>query len=343
MSDPRPYISSWTLRDRVRQHLAAGLYCCRPKRIAGLVPMCRMVLADAMTPAARRPKIPDWRNALSEPDGLAGICPDLDVDTLMSGYRNGFYQVSHAGPHKWWAPRNRMVLFLDQLRLEKNLKRKLRQGKYRITFDTAFDQVVGHCAGHRRGRNIQLTWILPEVASAFQRLHEDGHAHSVEVWDEDGKLAGGLFGVGFGHVFATESQFSHQRDASKIAFAVLNRHLQHWGYVVNDVHRWSAHLAKFGCEEIPRFAFTEIATRYGTGDQWWASWEPIDSLTTGSWDPASGGGWTRQAVLDALRHPADPLDTDGSQEIVADGRVPEWDRQSGAWLYTDTKVHAMSR
>lgn len=290
----------WEKMKWLSQAIAAFLYAFRPKRFGGLLNTLRILAAHRILPEELKRTVPEGSVALTSPEGLAGICPDLDLDTLMRGYRRGLFQMSHAGAFKWWAPKDRMVLFMDKLRLEKNLKRKLRQGRYSITIDKAFAQVVAHCAGHRDYRNIQLTWILPEVAEAFQELHEAGHAHSVEVWSEDGELVGGLFGVSYGYVFATESQFSHGRDASKIAFAVLNRHLQKWGYVANDVRRWTSHLEKFGCAEIPRELFSLICSKFGKGDNWNTEWDVETDLCSGDWEPASETGWTEDAVIKAL-------------------------------------------
>lgn len=290
----------WSPADWVHQHVAATAYALRPKRLAGLPGVLRAVAAFHLTPADLRVRAPDPRRTLAALDGFAGICPDLAPDTLMAGYRSGLYQASHAGPYKWWSPTRRMVLFLDELHLEKNLRRKLRQGRFRVTFDSAFEAVVQHCAGPRRQRRVHLTWLLPPVIEAYAALHRLGHAHSVEVWDEEGRLAGGLFGVSWGRLFTTESQFALDRDASKIAFAILNRHLQAWGYVLNDVHNWSAHLERLGCALIPRDDFLSIVEAFGRDPSPQTDWTPVDRLCAGDWEPAAEAGWTRHDVVSAV-------------------------------------------
>jgi len=292
-------VQEWSLLDWGYQYAAAAAYGLRPKRIKDFVPSLRAAIAHRIMPEEFKHAVPDGLSALP-PDGFAGVCPDLSVNTLMAGYHAGLYQTSHAGPYKWWAPEERMVLFMDKLKLEKNLRRKLRQGKYKITFDTAFNTVVASCAGPREQRRIQLTWITPPVQEAFERLHAAGHAHSVEVWDENGTLAGGLFGVGYGHVFATESQFAIQRDASKIAFSVLNRHLQSWGYVANDLRRWTPHLEKFGGATIPHGTFRSIVSHFGSSPARAEDWAVNPDLCTGNWEADKERGWAEEDVMDAL-------------------------------------------
>ena len=296
-------IGDWTVSDRLHQYWAAAAYALQPRRISGASAILRAIIANRLMPAELRRQLPDPHHALTDPDGFAGLCCDLSASTLMRGYRAGLTQMSHVRPYKWWSPGERMVLFFDDLHLEKNLRRKLRQGRYSITFDKAFAEVLRQCAGPRRQRRIQLTWLVPEVIAVFDELHRLGHAHSVEVWDEAGALAGGLFGVGFGRLFVTESQFARQRDASKIAFAILNRHLQAWEYVLNDVGAWSGHLQRFGCALIPRRQYLAIVERFGRDAEAAPHWEPSPELCRGDWAPAAAGGWTRDRVLAALAVP----------------------------------------
>jgi leucyl/phenylalanyl-tRNA--protein transferase len=308
----------WSFGDWSRQYAAAGAYALRPKRLAGMPGVLRAIAAHYMMPAGMRAGVPDPRHTLATLDGFAGICPDLKPETLMAGLRQGLFQNSHAGPYKWWSPVERMVLFPDELHLEKNLRRKLRQNRFSVTFDRDFAGVVRHCAGPRAQRRIQLTWLLPPVIDAYVGLHEAGHAHSVEIWNEEGKLVGGLFGTGFGRVFATDSQFALERDASKLAFAVLNRHLQAWGYVLNDVRRWSSHLERLGCVLVPRDDFLAIVERFGRDEIWEAGWVPKESLCAGDWDPATEPGWTRQEVYRAIAGKAAPVYGQGESEFAAD-------------------------
>lgn len=311
---------TWSLFDRIYHYGAAAAYALRPKRVGGLLDVMRVIVAHAVMPAQLRPAVPDPRRALAAPDGFAGVCPDLEINTLLAGYRTGVYQTSHAGPYKWWSPAERMVLFPDELHLEKNLKRKLRQGRFRVTFDQDFAAVVHHCAGPRQQRRVQLTWLLPEVIDAFVRLHEAGHAHSVEIRDEAGALVGGLFGVSAGRLFFTESQFALERDASKIAFAILNRHLQAWGYALNDVRKRSDHLERLGCSPIPRDDYLAIVNQFVAEDLLQVEWRPVEALCSGDWEPAAQPGWTREQLCRAVSTGSRP-GGQGEADFAADPDV----------------------
>ena len=202
-----------------------------------------------LTPRAHR-SLPDTRNALDFGEGFVGICDTLTPEIVMETYAKGLYALSHVGPLKWHFPPLRSVLFFDETHLEKNLRRLLRQGKFTVTFDRDFDAVIDACAAPRPGRR-HLTWIDDTQKECFKALHRQGHAHSVEVWDANGELAGGLYGLAVGRVFATESQFFRKRDASKVGFAVLNQHLQHWGFVLNDGKNETPHLKQTGFTQCP--------------------------------------------------------------------------------------------
>lgn len=226
--------------------------------------------------------------------GLAGICADLDVDTLVHAYALGLYPFCHVGPPKWWAPEQRMVLFFENFEIEKNLRRRIRNDHFNVTFDRDFEGVMRGCAESRPGR-LPLTWITPQMIEAYCALHEAGHAHSVEVWDKEGNLAGGAYGVSVGGLFFTESQFNRARDAAKVGFAVLNCHLQYWGYVVNDGKHYTPHLAHVGMRLIPRDRFNaELAEGRGLPGRS-APWTVDDTLDVGNWDPAAGNTMARNA------------------------------------------------
>jgi len=231
--------------------------------------------------------VPDPETAMNQPDGLVGICPNLEMDTLLEGYRTGLYPFSHIGPKKWWAPSSRMVLNLCNFHMEKNLKRLLRKKQFKVTFDQAFEDVMIACAEPRAGR-FQLTWITPDMVEAYLALHDAGHAHSVEVWDEEGNLVGGAYGLATGQVFFTESQFSRRSNASKIGFAILNCHLQQWGFVLNDGKASTSHLAQAGFELMPRKQFSALLKRHANGIVAPGHWSVDETLDVGNWEPARG-------------------------------------------------------
>lgn len=229
-------------------------------------------------------ELPDPERAMGS--GIAGVCADLGVDTLLGGYRKGLYPFSHIGPKKWLAPKRRMILALENFDMEKNLRRRIRNKHFSVTFDKEFEAVMRGCAEPRPGRP-RLTWITPEIISAYCALFEAGHAHSVEVWDKEGQLVGGVYGVSVGGAFITESQFNRVRDAAKVGFAVLNCHLQHWGYLLNDGKNYTAHLHHVGFELIGRRQFGAILERAIELPGHTGPWVVDDKLDVGNWDPKS--------------------------------------------------------
>ncbi len=266
-------------------HLALALaYAVRPARLLHPLGFARLQ-AERLLRRSRDSQFlraPD--EALSVPDGLVDIGGPMTPERLMAAYRRGIFPWCHAGPVKWWAPSTRAVLFLEESRIEKNLRRTLRQGKFRVTFDEAFGEVMRGCAEPRTGR-YALTWITPRFMDAYTKLHEMGHAHSVEVWDEEGELAGGLYGVACGGIFFTESQFARKRDASKVAFVTLNCHLQHWGYVLNDGKSMTGHLAALGMRDIPRTEFNRILTQYENAGRVPGPWKIDPDIDVAGWKP----------------------------------------------------------
>jgi len=201
-------------------------------------------------PAASR-----WRLDLSsaEPgEDLVGIGADLEPGTLLAGYRAGLFPMGTGRggrpPVGWWSPDPRGVLPLHGLRVARSLRKVV--PRFEVRVDTAFAEVVRACADPRReGR-----WITPDVERAYSRLHTLGWAHSVECW-LDGELAGGLYGVAVGGLFAGESMFHRARDASKVALVALVRML-HEGAAPErrllDVQWSTDHLARLGVVEVPR-------------------------------------------------------------------------------------------
>jgi leucyl/phenylalanyl-tRNA---protein transferase len=221
---------------------------------------------------------------LRQPDGLAGICTDLSVPTLKAAYAKGLFPFAHIGPQKWWAPAERMVVRPAAIHISKTTRRLLRNEHYTVTFDTAFAEVLKACAEPRAGQ-VHLTWIRPDIIEAYEALHAAGIAHSVEVWDRTGVLAGGLYGVAIGKVFFTESMFARQADASKVGLVTLSRHLKEWGFLLNDAKRDSAHLRSLGFTLMPRAEFNAILREScGEGGKE-GLWTVDKDLGVARWDP----------------------------------------------------------
>jgi leucyl/phenylalanyl-tRNA--protein transferase len=184
-------------------------------------------------------------------EDLVAVGADLRPGTLLAAYRAGLFPMGvgrrGAGPVGWWCPDPRGVLPLDGLRVPRSLRVSARRFEVRV--DTAFDEVVTGCADpSRRG-----AWITPEVAAAYGRLHRLGWAHSVECW-RSGELAGGLYGIAIGGLFAGESMFHRERDASKVALVALVTLLRADGDPrrLLDVQWRTPHLASLGVVEVPR-------------------------------------------------------------------------------------------
>ncbi len=219
----------------------------KPSRLGALGPLAQMWLAGLVTP---RRGLPDGR-ALSERTELAGIASDLSVPTLLAAYRQGLFPHGHVGAPKWLSPAMRGVLELDNFRISTRLRGMMRQGRYTITFDRDFEGVIKACAGRRPGQ-WHLTWITPRIMHAYAQAHDAGHVHSFEVWNDQGELAGGGYGVAVGRVFVVESQFFRELNASKIGFSVLAWHLTQWGFVLADNKWLTPTTAQMGFHEIPR-------------------------------------------------------------------------------------------
>jgi leucyl/phenylalanyl-tRNA--protein transferase len=149
----------------------------------------------------------------------------------------------------WWSPDPRAILPLDRFHISRRLERTLRSGKFELTCDKDFAGVLAGCAtGHGRERG---TWLTADMREAYLELHHHGHAHSVEAWCE-GRLAGGVYGVAIGGLFAAESMFYRVRDASKVALARLVAHLAARGYQLLDIQQWTPHTGRLGAIEISR-------------------------------------------------------------------------------------------
>ncbi len=197
---------------------------------------------------------------LSNPEGLLAVGGDLRPERLLEAYRHGIFPwYSDDQPILWWSPNPRTVLFPDKLHISRSLKRSLRPGIFKVTFDTCFRDVMQQCAGPRPQYPDGGTWITAEMLDAYTTLHEQGYAHSVETWQE-GELAGGVYGVALGGAFFAESMFTRVPDASKVALVSLVRQLQAWGFRIIDCQQASPHVMRFGAEEIPRRDFLSHLT-----------------------------------------------------------------------------------
>lgn len=220
---------------------------------------------------------PPVEMAREDMGGLLAVGGDLHPDRLLDAYRRGIFPWGTVeGQPLWYCPNPRMVLFPEEFRLSRSLKKTLRSGQFEVRFDSNFRGVMANCAStHRPGQD--GTWISSEMKHAYTRLHELGWAHSVETYEE-GVMVGGLYGLAIGHMFYGESMFSHRTDASKVAFAHLVDYLVNNQFGMIDCQMYTDHLASLGGREIPRKAFQarlSALTASGTPRTVWST-DPLD-------------------------------------------------------------------
>ncbi len=186
------------------------------------------------------------------PEGLLAYGGDLTPKRLLLAYRSGIFPwYNSSDPILWWSPDPRLVLFLDEFKLRKSLKKRMKH--FEVRYDTVFVDVMKECASiEREGQD--GSWIIPEVIEAYSVLFDMGYAHSIEAWQDD-KLVGGLYGVMIGKIFFGESMFAKVADASKVAFAYLIERLKADGCELIDCQIPSAHLKSLGAREISRQEF----------------------------------------------------------------------------------------
>jgi leucyl/phenylalanyl-tRNA--protein transferase len=224
-----------------------------------------------------RDPFPPVEFALRDPNGLLAAGGDLSPFRLLEAYRRGIFPwYSDGDPVLWWSPDPRMVLFLDELRTPRSLRRVIRSGRYEVSMDRAFRDVMLGCAAPRPGQD--GTWITPEILQAYTKLFELGYAHSVEAWAGD-ELAGGLYGVAIGRMFFGESMFARQTDASKVALVHLVHQLRRWGFELIDCQMTTSHLASLGAREEPRALFNQQLSRLVRLDPIPGPWRVESDLT----------------------------------------------------------------
>ncbi len=194
-------------------------------------------------------------------DGLLAVGGDLSRERLLRAYTQGIFPWYNEGdPILWWSPDPRMVLFPNEMHIARRLQRTLRQHRFSLSMDTDFKGVITACAATPRADQ-DGTWITEEMKQAYIDLFDAGFAHSVEC-HHDGVLVGGLYGVSLGNCFFGESMFSHRRDASKVALAVLAQQSLRWGIELIDCQVANPHLFRLGAREIDRNQFLKLLQRY---------------------------------------------------------------------------------
>lgn len=191
---------------------------------------------------------------LAAKDGLLAVGGDLSRERLLLAYRMGIFPwFSDDNPILWWSPDPRLVLYPEEIKVSKTLKKVIKKNVFTVTMDTAFKEVIHHCAKVRIQKN-EGTWIVRDMIDAYCRLHDSGVAHSVEAWHR-GELAGGLYGVSLGRCFFGESMFTRISNASNVALVNLVTYLSDLEFDLIDCQVTTEHLIRFGAREIPRALF----------------------------------------------------------------------------------------
>jgi leucyl/phenylalanyl-tRNA--protein transferase len=211
----------------------------------------RIDYADEMQGAREKPHFPPVEAA--SPDGVLFVGGSLAPDWMLEAYRRGIFpmpiRVDGRRLIAWLSPDPRGVLELDALHISRRVQRRLKRGEFQFTMNRSFSDVVEGCASPR-GFDDDC-WLTLSMQNAYVTLHQLGHAHSVEVW-QDQRLVGGLFGVAVGAAFAAESMFFRVTDASKAAVAYLVEHLRRRSFELLDVQWTNSHTRRLGASDIPR-------------------------------------------------------------------------------------------
>lgn len=266
----------------------------------------------------------------TSPLGIVAVNGNLSPGVLLSAYRQGIFPwYDDESPILWWSPDPRFILTPGELHIPRSLRKGLRKAGFSLTVDQAFPDVIRECARVPR-REQEGTWIVPEMQQAYNRLHNLGFAHSVEVW-RDEELVGGLYGVSLGRVFFGESMFSLLSNASKAAFVLFVLALEEKGFGLMDCQVYTEHLSQFGAYELPRAEFLPLLqevldapTKRGS----WSSWIDLEGITARFLNQSGQrkGEWNCKHTQDS-RNDDDVLGVVGDRSVTGGQHVGEDSRR----------------
>ncbi|MCO5249389.1 MAG: leucyl/phenylalanyl-tRNA--protein transferase [Chitinophagales bacterium] len=204
----------------------------------------------------------EFPNPRGAEDGLVAIGGNLQPERLINAYQNGIFPwYNEDEPILWWSPDPRCVIRHEDLKISKSMKQVFKKGLFRVSFDTCFRDVI-HACSEVRYENRQDTWINIEMLNAYTQLHELGYAHSVEVWNSDDELVGGLYGLSMGACYFGESMFYKESNASKYGFIALMQKLKEKKIGLIDCQIYNPHLGSLGASLIPRDEYLDSLAHF---------------------------------------------------------------------------------
>lgn len=270
-----PSLITETPSATLRRIVLGFLAMAKPKR-AKTIPAFVLVMVREMISGGRR--VPQRLLKMEDIWTFGGIARNVTTDDLIAAHRRGFSVLCHVPPLKWWMHDPRAILLLEDARVPKRLRSTMRKTDITISFDTAFGDVLNGCAKPRPGQT-PLTWITPQIGHLYRDLHNQGYAHSIEAWDGDGNLIGGLFGVGVGRIFVVRSMFYLEPNASKLALLSLHHHLAKWGFRAVDYQGMNPMIEKLGYETWDRADYDALMAEHATKDDFARQWTIEDDLS----------------------------------------------------------------
>lgn len=261
----------------------ATAYWLKPQRLRHFPGLVAGLIGDRLV---RPAPIPELSRIRTSPPGFAGLADDLSTPVVLEAMARGFYPQGHWGAMKWWSPPERAIMDLASVHIAKRFRRTMRGTDLRVAFDTDFAGVIDGCAAPRDPSRPHLTWITPRAHALYTRLHAEGHAHSVEIFDAEDKLVGGLFGVTIGPVFSALSMFHIADNASKFAIVSLYHHLADAGFTTVDHQIMSPWVQALGGAVLTRADYAALLKNLGDPRREPGPWRVRFTLTeTAAWSP----------------------------------------------------------
>lgn len=217
---------------------------------------------------------------LEDDEDIVGVGGNLSPGILFSAYYQGLFPWYDEKPILWWSLNPRLILIPGNIKVTKSMKKLFKKGMYKVTLDRAFDEVIERCSQIKRTHE-DGTWITDEIIEAYTKLHKEGFAHSVEVWNMNNELVGGLYGVSIGSFFAGESMFASESNSSKYGIITLSIFLEQKGFKFIDCQQETEHLKSLGAETVNRKDFYKLLNEALADSTYRGNWaELFDDFAT---------------------------------------------------------------